>query len=185
MALFAFDGTWNQAKNDDSEYRNTNVRRFFDAYHANTGDTQTATKPVSARGSASSAGSSAACSGRANCTAERSRTTSSVWRGPTAIRSSTSWGSAVVRRRHLISAMSSRTAGFEKRAPHRRRAVAANPVSRRLGCGRGVWPGEFRCDRSQHRTSSGPSQTGTEVRLSRAGTRRTPSVISAHEASRC
>ena len=39
MALFAFDGTWNQAKNDDSEYRNTNVRRFFDAYHANTGDT--------------------------------------------------------------------------------------------------------------------------------------------------
>src|SRR4051812_45515545 len=39
MALFAFDGTWNQAKNDDSEYRNTNVRRFFDAYHANTGNT--------------------------------------------------------------------------------------------------------------------------------------------------
>jgi hypothetical protein len=37
MALFAFDGTWNQAKNDDDEYRNTNVSRFFDAYHAHTG----------------------------------------------------------------------------------------------------------------------------------------------------
>jgi hypothetical protein len=35
MALFAFDGTWNQAKDNDTEYRNTNVRRFFDAYHAN------------------------------------------------------------------------------------------------------------------------------------------------------
>jgi hypothetical protein len=37
MALFAFDGTWNQAKDNDTEYRNTNVRRFFDAYHANSG----------------------------------------------------------------------------------------------------------------------------------------------------
>ena len=35
MALFAFDGTWNQAKDNDTEHTNTNVRRFFDAYHAN------------------------------------------------------------------------------------------------------------------------------------------------------
>jgi type VI secretion system (T6SS) phospholipase Tle1-like effector len=35
MALFAFDGTWNQAKDNDAEHRNTNVSRFFDAYHAN------------------------------------------------------------------------------------------------------------------------------------------------------
>jgi len=38
MPLFAFDGTWNQAKDNDVEYRNTNVRRFFDAYHANSGN---------------------------------------------------------------------------------------------------------------------------------------------------
>jgi Uncharacterized alpha/beta hydrolase domain (DUF2235) len=38
MALFAFDGTWNNAKDgDDADYRNTNVVRFFQAYHANSG----------------------------------------------------------------------------------------------------------------------------------------------------
>jgi hypothetical protein len=35
MALYAFDGTWNIRKDgDDPDYRNTNVVRFFDAYHA-------------------------------------------------------------------------------------------------------------------------------------------------------
>ena len=41
MALYAFDGTWNEAKDgDDPRYRNTNVDRFFDAYHkhSNTDD---------------------------------------------------------------------------------------------------------------------------------------------------
>jgi hypothetical protein len=36
MALYAFDGTWNSVKdNDDSQYRNTNVVRFFNAYNKN------------------------------------------------------------------------------------------------------------------------------------------------------
>src|SRR4051812_11388288 len=41
MALYAFDGTWNPAKdNEDPHYTNTNVFRFFQAYHrrSNTDD---------------------------------------------------------------------------------------------------------------------------------------------------
>lgn len=35
MALYAFDGTWNTRKDgEDSAYRNTNVVRFFNAYHS-------------------------------------------------------------------------------------------------------------------------------------------------------
>jgi hypothetical protein len=38
MALYAFDGTWNEAKQaEDPQYRNTNVFRFFDAYHKHSG----------------------------------------------------------------------------------------------------------------------------------------------------
>src|SRR5215212_9090744 len=38
MALYAFDGTWNERKDgDDPNYRNTNVVRFFDAYHKRSG----------------------------------------------------------------------------------------------------------------------------------------------------
>jgi hypothetical protein len=38
MALYAFDGTWNTRKdNEDPELRNTNVVRFFDAYHKESG----------------------------------------------------------------------------------------------------------------------------------------------------
>ena len=38
MALYAFDGTWNSAKdNDDPQYRNTNVVRFSDAYRRRSG----------------------------------------------------------------------------------------------------------------------------------------------------
>src|SRR5688500_9528400 len=37
MALYAFDGTWNEAKtNEDPAYQNTNVDRFFHAYAKNT-----------------------------------------------------------------------------------------------------------------------------------------------------
>ena len=37
MALYAFDGTWNEAKtNEDPAYQNTNVVRFFNAYAKNT-----------------------------------------------------------------------------------------------------------------------------------------------------
>ena len=37
MALYAFDGTWNEAKTtEDPSYRNTNVVRFFNAYAKNT-----------------------------------------------------------------------------------------------------------------------------------------------------
>jgi hypothetical protein len=36
MALYAFDGTWNETKQgDDPQVKNTNVVRFFQAYHAN------------------------------------------------------------------------------------------------------------------------------------------------------
>ena len=41
MALYAFDGTWNSAKdNEDPTYENTNVVRFYQAYHkhSNTDD---------------------------------------------------------------------------------------------------------------------------------------------------
>ena len=41
MALYAFDGTWNSAKdNEDTKGNNTNVYRFFQAYHkhSNTDD---------------------------------------------------------------------------------------------------------------------------------------------------
>ena len=41
MALYAFDGTWNSAKDsEDPQYTNTNVFRFFQAYHkrSNTDD---------------------------------------------------------------------------------------------------------------------------------------------------
>jgi hypothetical protein len=38
MALYAFDGTWNEAKQgDDPSYRHTNVVRFYDAYRARSG----------------------------------------------------------------------------------------------------------------------------------------------------
>jgi hypothetical protein len=37
MALYAFDGTWNQEKDNDVSYENTNVARFYDAYHARSG----------------------------------------------------------------------------------------------------------------------------------------------------
>jgi hypothetical protein len=38
MALYAFDGTWNSAKdNEDPDYKNTNVFRFFQAYHKHSG----------------------------------------------------------------------------------------------------------------------------------------------------
>ncbi len=38
MALYAFDGTWNAAKDgDDPDSRNTNVVRFFQAYHKHSG----------------------------------------------------------------------------------------------------------------------------------------------------
>ncbi len=37
MALYAFDGTWNEEKTNDTVYANTNVARFFDAYHARSG----------------------------------------------------------------------------------------------------------------------------------------------------
>jgi hypothetical protein len=37
MALYAFDGTWNTAKeNDESSYKNTNVVRFFETYDRRT-----------------------------------------------------------------------------------------------------------------------------------------------------
>lgn len=41
MALYAFDGTWNEAKTtEDLHYQNTNVARFYQAYHrhSNTDD---------------------------------------------------------------------------------------------------------------------------------------------------
>ena len=38
MALYAFDGTWNEAKDNDQDYKNTNVSRFHDAYTANAGE---------------------------------------------------------------------------------------------------------------------------------------------------
>lgn len=37
MALYAFDGTWNEEKNNDTTHENTNVARLFDAYHARSG----------------------------------------------------------------------------------------------------------------------------------------------------
>jgi uncharacterized protein (DUF2235 family) len=37
MALYAFDGTWNNAKDNDESYSNTNVDRFYDAYTATSG----------------------------------------------------------------------------------------------------------------------------------------------------
>jgi uncharacterized protein (DUF2235 family) len=38
MALYAFDGTWNEEKTgDDPDYKNTNVVRFYRAYHARSG----------------------------------------------------------------------------------------------------------------------------------------------------
>jgi hypothetical protein len=38
MALYAFDGTWNEKKdNDDLDLKNTNVARFFDAYAKRSG----------------------------------------------------------------------------------------------------------------------------------------------------
>jgi uncharacterized protein (DUF2235 family) len=37
MALYAFDGTWNQDKDNDDSYRETNVVRFHHAYTANSG----------------------------------------------------------------------------------------------------------------------------------------------------
>jgi hypothetical protein len=37
MALYAFDGTWDKAKENDTTYENTNVSRFFDAYHRHSG----------------------------------------------------------------------------------------------------------------------------------------------------
>src|SRR5690349_20686993 len=38
MALYAFDGTWNEAKDDeDPRYTNTNVFRFYEAYHEQSG----------------------------------------------------------------------------------------------------------------------------------------------------
>lgn len=40
MALYAFDGTWNEAKTgDDPSYENTNVARFHAAYRRNSGTT--------------------------------------------------------------------------------------------------------------------------------------------------
>ena len=38
MALYAFDGTWDEAKDNDTQYQNTNVSRFYDAYKANSND---------------------------------------------------------------------------------------------------------------------------------------------------
>jgi hypothetical protein len=35
MALYAFDGTWNSAKEGDEQYQNTNVFRFYTAYSHN------------------------------------------------------------------------------------------------------------------------------------------------------
>ena len=35
MALYAFDGTWNQARDNDQQYDNTNVWRFWAAYSSN------------------------------------------------------------------------------------------------------------------------------------------------------
>ena len=38
MALYAFDGTWNEAKQEeDPQYKNTNVARFSEAYRKNSG----------------------------------------------------------------------------------------------------------------------------------------------------
>jgi hypothetical protein len=38
MAPYAFDGTWNEKKdNDDPDQKNTNVARFFAAYHQRSG----------------------------------------------------------------------------------------------------------------------------------------------------
>ena len=37
MALYAFDGTWNRAKDNDEQYDNTNVSRFYEAYTATSG----------------------------------------------------------------------------------------------------------------------------------------------------
>lgn len=37
MALYAFDGTWNQAKENDTDGKNTNVSRFFEAYRQHSG----------------------------------------------------------------------------------------------------------------------------------------------------
>ena len=37
MALYAFDGTWNRTKDNDEQYDNTNVSRFYQAYTATSG----------------------------------------------------------------------------------------------------------------------------------------------------
>ena len=37
MALYAFDGTWKSEKDNDVEYDNTNVCRFYEAYKATSG----------------------------------------------------------------------------------------------------------------------------------------------------
>jgi hypothetical protein len=40
MALYAFDGTWNEEKDNDTIYANTNVVRFFQAYDGNSPQTK-------------------------------------------------------------------------------------------------------------------------------------------------
>src|SRR6266540_4951153 len=51
MALYAFDGTWNEMKADDAlEYKNTNVCRFYDAYTKNTGGGDFYVEGVGTRG---------------------------------------------------------------------------------------------------------------------------------------
>ncbi len=38
MALYAFDGTWNSVKSEeDPQYENTNVVRFYNAYKSHSG----------------------------------------------------------------------------------------------------------------------------------------------------
>ena len=37
MSLYAFDGTWNTDMDGEENYRETNVLRFYNAYHANSG----------------------------------------------------------------------------------------------------------------------------------------------------
>jgi hypothetical protein len=50
VALFAFDGTWNSAKNtEDLGYENTNVVRFYQAYHQRSGTEDLYTPGVGTR----------------------------------------------------------------------------------------------------------------------------------------
>ena len=186
MALYAFDGTWNSAKEgDDPQYQNTNVVRFYRAY-----EKHSTTKDFYVAGVGTRFDLAGRIAGGLFGLGELARINEAYdhlceqWDAGDRIIDIVGFSRGAATTLdfcHRIQTDGIRRPGSEAG----RRAAAGDPVPRRMGRRRGVRHRQSRKHRTERRASPVDSASGPQLLLPCAGARRAPPVVSADPASGC